>query len=134
MAAQRLQDLRFLHMATQLEAMFEGLERAFEKHIPDGAVRTALRPIFEDGPGHARLKKAYQDLNQDVARHSQDVDAVELLEAILACERSAQEFYSRNRALLSDPALQQLFAALAQEESGHIRCVEEALRLQRFVG
>lgn len=126
-----LQDLRFLHMAKDLEEMFEGLERAFERHIPPGAVRNALDPIFRDGPFHARLKEAYGQLNAKVAAASADVTPEHLLEAILACERSAQKFYLDNAPRLSDPALAQVFLGLAKEEGMHIRVVEEALRLQR---
>ena len=129
-----LRDLRFLHMAKNLEEMFEGLEKAFERHIPPGAVREALRPIFTDGPFHSKLKDAYVQLNSKVAAASQDVTPVILLEAILACERNAQKFYMDNAPQLSDPALAQIFLGLAKEEGMHIRVVEEALRLQQMAG
>ena len=129
-----LQDLRFLHMAKNLEEMFEGLEKAFERHLPEGAVREALRPIFADGPFHRQLKDAYSDLNTKVEAARESVTPEILLEAILACEQSARQFYLDNAPRLSSPALSAIFLGLAKEEAGHARIVEEALRLQRNVG
>jgi hypothetical protein len=129
-----LQDLRFLHMAKQLEAMFEGLERAFERHIPQGAVRTVLRPIFEAGPAHQRLEDAYVRVNHEVAQGAADVQAIDLLECILACEKAAQKFYADHAHDLKDPVLARLFQDLAAEEGRHVLVVQETLRLQRAVG
>ena len=129
-----LQDLRFLHMAKNLEEMFEGLERAFERHLPNDAVRQTLAPIFEDGPFHHQLKAAYADLNQKVEAARSAVTPEILLEAILACEHAARQFYLDNAPRLSSPELAAIFLGLAREEAGHVRVVEEALRLQRHVG
>ena len=129
-----LQDLRFLHMAQSLEGMFEGLERAFERHLPEGAVREALRPIFVDGPFHAKLKQAYSDLNAQVEAARSSVTPEHLLEAILACEHAARQFYLDNAPRLASPELAAIFQGLAKEEAGHIRVIDEALRLQRHVG
>lgn len=128
-----LQDLRFLHLARQLEESLEGLERAFERHLPPGEVRAVLRPIFEAGPGHKRLEDAYVRLNHAVAERAASVPATDLLECILACEEAARRFYQDNAASLRDPLLQQLFRQLADEESTHSGVVREALRLQRAV-
>ena len=129
-----LQDLRFLHMAKNLEEMFEGLEKAFERHLPEGAVREALRPIFVDGPFHRQLKEAYSDLNATIQAARESVTPEILLEAILACEQSARQFYLDNAPRLSDPKLAAIFLGLAKEEASHIHVVEDALRLQRSVG
>lgn len=129
-----LQDLRFLHMAKNLEEMFEGLEKAFDRHLPEGAVREALRPIFKDGPYHKRLADAYARLNASMAAQAASVTPEALLEAMLACERTAQRFYADHAADLSDPELGAIFRGLSQEEAGHARVVEDALRLQRLSG
>ena len=129
-----LQDLRFLHMAKNLEEMFEGLEKALERHLPEGAVREALRPIFVDGPFHRQLKEAYSDLNTKVAAARSAVTPEILLEAILACEHSARQYYIDNAPRLADPKLAAIFLGLAKEEANHIRVVEDALRLQRQIG
>lgn len=132
--ASHLQDLRFLHMAKDLEEMFEGLERAFDRHLPEGAVREALRPIFRDGPYHLKLGKAYDRLNSRLAAEAGSVTPEALLEAMLACERTAQKFYAEHAGDLSDPELGTIFRGLSQEEAGHARVVEEALRIQRLTG
>lgn len=129
-----LQDLRFLHMAKNLEEMFEGLEKAFERHLPAGAVREALRPIFADGPFHRQLKEAYADLNAKVEAARASVTPEVLLDAILACEHAARQYYIDNTPRLSDPNLAAIFQGLAKEETRHIGVVEEALRLQRNAG
>lgn len=127
-----LQDLRFLHMATQLEEMFEGLEKAFHRHLPEGAVKQALAPVFAEGPNHRRLRQAYDRLNRQAS--AEQVASIELLEAMLACEDAAHRFYEDNAKNLRDPELVAIFKGLAAEERHHGACVREALRLQRLVG
>ena len=127
-----LQDLRFLHMANQLEEMFEGLEKAFHRHLPEGAVKQALAPVFAEGPNHRRLREAYDRLNRQAS--TAQVASIELLEAMLACEEVAHQFYQDNAKNLRDPELAAIFKGLAAEESHHASCVREALRLQRLVG
>jgi hypothetical protein len=128
-----LQDLRFLHMAKNLEEMFEGLEKAFTRHLPEGAVKDALRPIFDEGEGHKRLRTAYDALNRRLAAQP-PAPPTSLLECILACEEAAQRFYLDGAERLHDRALADLFRTLAAEEGSHIGHVREALRLQRMVG
>ena len=125
-----LMDLRYLHLAKSIEEMFEGLEKAFERHLPEGAVRDMLRPIFEAGASHRKLQEAYTNLNARVAAAPQ-VKPTDLLECILACEKSAQKFYEEHAGDLSDPALAAIFKGMAQEEGGHVRCAQQALALQR---
>jgi hypothetical protein len=128
-----LQDLRFLHMAKNLEDMFEGLEKAFVRHLPEGAVKEALRPIFDEGDGHRRLRAAYDELNHRLSA-SPPAAPGQLLECILACEQAAQRFYLDAAGHMQDPALAALFRTLAKEEGHHIGSVQDALRLQRMVG
>lgn len=127
---QRLMDLRHLHLAKGLEEMFEGLEKAFERHLPGGVVRDALRPIFQEGPYHRKLQEAYKTLNTRLAAEAGTIPARDLLECILACERTAQRFYADHAKDLADPALAEVFRGLANEEASHIKCVEYALSLQ----
>src|SRR5690349_12593189 len=99
-----VQDLRFLHMAKNLEDMFEGLEKAFTRHLPEGAVRDALRPIFAEGEGHRRLRAASDELNNHLSA-GPPAPPVELLECILACEQAAQQFYLDGAHHMRDPVL-----------------------------
>lgn len=126
----QLMDLRYLHLAKGIEEMFEGLEKAFDRHLPPGAVREALRPIFVDGPFHRRLQEAYTALNAGMAAESPQIKAADLLECILACEKSAQKFYEDHAKELSDPALKAIFKGMGNEEGSHVRCVQQALALQ----
>ncbi len=120
-------------MAKSLEDLFEGLEKAFARHLPEGAVKESLDPIFSEGAGHKRLRAAYDELNRRLSA-GPPAPHTQLLECILACEQAAQRFYAEGAGQMHDPALATLFRALAAEEGQHIGYVQEALRLQRMVG
>lgn len=128
-----LQDLRFLYMAKAIEEMFEGLERGFQSHLAPGAVRDAVAPIFKDGPSHTKLKQAYTDLNARIAQAQGAIQPTDLLEAMLACEKTAQKFYEDHAKDLSQPDLADIFLGLAKEEAQHVRAVERALALQNAI-
>lgn len=124
----QLSDLRLLHLAKAIEDIFEGLEKAFERHIPDGSVKSTLQPLFRGGPYHAKLQEAYDKLNRSII--TSDVSLDDLLAALLLCERTAQQFYLQHASELHDPALVQIFNGMAGEEGQHARAVEEAQRLR----
>lgn len=124
-----LHDLRLLYLATRIEEAFEGLEKAFERHLPEGAAREALAPIFVEGPAHAQLRTAFQTVSARIEAERSQIGPKELLEAILDCESTARRFYESHASEFSDPALATIFARMAQEEAGHERAVSEALRL-----
>ena len=130
----RLHDLRLLYLAHEVEAAFEGLERALHRHLPSGHVQDTLRPLFEGGPSHRRLEEALRSLNREMAERQADVAPLELLRALRDCERMAHDFYVRHAGELSDPKLAELFRGLAQEEAGHLRAVEQAIALQQDIG
>lgn len=125
----QLNDLRLLHLAQAVEDIFEGLEKAFERHLPDGAVKATLKPLFLGGPNHHRLEEAYARLNRALA--GVDVTPDDLLDALLLCERTAQNFYLQHAKELQDPALARLFEGMAAEEGQHLRAVQEAQRLRQ---
>lgn len=124
-----LQDLRLLYLAKHLEETFEGLERAFQRHLPEGPVRDALQPLFVDGPNHKRLREALDRLNRQAKTLEASLEVSDLLQAILDCERMAQGFYLGRLDDLSDAELVQIFRGLAAEEGTHIQAVQEAQRL-----
>jgi hypothetical protein len=124
----KLQDLRYLHLACQIEEAFEGLERGLERHLPLH-VRRQLEPLFQEGPNHRRLQEAFQEVNRELARHEAEVTARQLVAAIRDCEALAREFYHNNAGKLSDPRLQQIFRGMAAEEGAHLEAAEKALLL-----
>jgi len=128
-SAGALQDLRFLYLAARIEDSFEGLERAMERHIPAGAVREALQPIFEGGPGHLRLAAALDRLSRSLEAARTDIAVDDLLTALHECERMAESFYRRNADALSDPSLRELFLDLAREEARHAEAVRTAMAI-----
>lgn len=125
----RLHDLRLLYLATQIEEAFEGLEKAYERHLPEGAAREALAPIFRDGPAHKQLRTAFRDLSARMEAERERITPRELLEAIRECESMARNFYATHAPEFSDPAMAGIFTRMAQEEAGHERAVAEALQL-----
>src|SRR5688572_33375460 len=114
----KLQDLRYLHLACQIEEAFEGLERGLEKHLPPH-VRKELEALFQEGPNHHRLQQAFAEVNHESAEHESDVTARQLVMAIRDCEALAREFYHNNARKLSDPKLQKIFLGMAAEEGAH---------------
>lgn len=124
----KLQDLRYLHLACQMEEAFEGLERGLERHLPPH-VRRQLEVLFHEGPNHHRLQQAFTDLNHDLAKREGEVTARQLVAAIRDCEALAREFYRSNAKKLSDPRLQAIFLGLAAEEGAHLEAAEKALLL-----
>lgn len=124
----RLKDLQYLHLACQIEAAFERLERGFAKRLPPH-LRQQLEPLFQEGPNHHRLAQAFADLNHELAEHERDVTLRELLTAIRDCERVARDFYRSNAKNLSDPKLVRIFEGLAAEEGKHLDAAEQALAL-----
>lgn len=126
----QLHDLRLLYLAHEVEAVFEGLERALHRHLPSGHVRDLLEPLFKGGPGHKRLERELDRLNRAVESRQSEVEPLELLRALAECEHMALDFYTRHARDLSDPALSDLFQTLAKEEATHLQAVEEALRMQ----
>ncbi len=128
---EKLKDLRLLYLAHQLEESFEGLERAFERRLPPGPIRESLRPLFAGGPGHARLASALASLDAFVKEREATLSTVDLLEALLDCELMAQAFYAGRTDDLSDPALQELFRQLADEEGRHVQAVRNAMAIAK---
>ncbi|MES2154531.1 MAG: hypothetical protein V4510_05285 [bacterium] len=126
---EQLKDLRLLYLAHQLEDSFEGLERAFERRIPPGPIRESLQPVFQGGPGHAALTAALGRLNADVKAREVLLTPLDLLQAMLDCERMAQGFYLGRKDDLADPALRDLFVKLAAEEGRHVQVVEKAMAM-----
>ena len=125
---QRLEDLRYLYLACQIEEAFEGLERGLEKHLP-ALLRKQVEMLFQDGPGHTRLKQAFADLNRELAGHESEMAARDVLRVIRDCEVAARDFYRQSAAKLSDPRLADLFRGLAAEEQAHLEAAERALTL-----
>ena len=125
---ERLQDLRLLHLAMQVEEAFEGLEKAIVRHIPPGGVRDSLKPLFEGGAAHERLKAEYARLNRELENASAAMRPEDLLQALLDCERIAQNFYRSHLDDLSDPRLVDLFKKLAEDEGHHAQAVERAMK------
>lgn len=130
----QLHDLRLLYLAHEVEHVFEGLEKALHRHLPEGHVRDVLEPLFKGGPSHARLEKELDRLNRLMEARRAEVQPEQLLLTLADCERMAQDFYSRHSAELSDPELVDLFRGLAKEEGKHLQAVEQALALQRSMG
>lgn len=130
-AHSKLHDLRLLYLAHEVEAVFEGLEKALHRHLPDGHVRQLLDPLFKGGPNHERLEAALAHLNKEMEGRRMEVQPLELLLALADCERMAHDFYTRHAKELSDPRLQELFRGLAHEEGRHLDAVQQALALQR---
>lgn len=124
----KLRDLRYLHLACQLEDAFEGLEKGFNKHLP-AHLRQQIEILFQEGPSHHKLQQAFADLNHELAEHEKDVTPRQLLSAIRDCEALARDFYRNNAKNLSDPALARIFQGLASEEAAHLDAVERALSL-----
>lgn len=125
----RLSDLRLLYLAMRIEDSFEKLERAYERHLPDGPARAALQPIFQDGPAHADLKRAFERLTRTLEAEHASIPPAELLAAILECEQTAERFYASHARDLTDPVLAALFTRLAQEEARHGEAVRVAAAL-----
>lgn len=125
----RLTDLQWLYLAHHLEETFEGLEKAYERHLLDPTVRTMLEPLFAGGPGHRQLEGALARLNEALERDRASLTQRELLGAIAHCERLARDFYQRRADDLSDPALAELFRSLARDEERHLKAAEAALAL-----
>lgn len=126
---EKLQDLRLLYLAAQVEEVFEKLERAFEGHLDAGPVRQAIRPLFTGGPAHARLQAELKALNEEVQIRQHELSEADILQALLDCERLAQGFYQLHLDDLSSSRLAHLFRELADEEGLHIRAVEKAMAL-----
>ena len=126
---ERLHDLRLLYLAHQVEETFETLERAFERHLSDPLVKEALKPIFQGGPGHARLEAELARLNTEMAAREQELSPRDILLALLDCERLAEGFYRAHASDLHDPKLADLFRTLGDEERRHLLAVEQALKL-----
>ena len=124
----KLQDLRYLHLACQIEEAFEGLEKGLEKHLP-AHLRRQLEVLFQEGPNHHRLRQAFAQLNHELAQHEGEVTTRQLLTAIRDCEALAREFYRSNAKNLSDPGLAKIFQGLAAEEGAHLDAVERALEM-----
>ena len=127
----KLEDLRLLHVAHQLEETFEGLEKAFEARLKDAKLRAVLEPLFRGGAAHQALEEALARLDKDVQRSEAKLTDRDILLAILACERMAKEFYLRRLDDLSDAKLVSLFRELAGEEGKHIDAVEKALAMAK---
>lgn len=126
----KLEDLRLLHVAHQLEETFEGLEKAFESRVKDAKLRQVLEPLFRGGPGHAKLEQALAALDKEVQAAGPRLTDRDLLLAILACEKMAKDFYLRRLDDLSNGDLVNLFRQLAIEEDHHIQAVEKALAMK----
>lgn len=124
-----LRDLRLLYLASRIEDSLEGLERAYDRHLPEGSAREALQPIFKPGPAHKRLEEALANLNEDIEAQRADITADDLLQAILDCEELAAAFYQRYAGELTDPALRELFLAMSREEAGHVKAVRTAMAI-----
>lgn len=124
----KLQDLRYLHLACQIEEAFEGLEKGLERHLP-AHLRTQLQVLFQEGPSHRQLRQAFAELNRDLAQHEAEVTPRELVTAIRDCEALAREFYRSNAKNLTDPRLQKVFLGMAAEEGAHLEAAERALLL-----
>lgn len=125
----KLEDLRLLNVAHQIEESFEGLERELEGRIQTRAVRQALRPLFEGGPGHKRLEEELARLRGEGSQDEARLSERDLVDAIRACEAMARDFYLRRLDDLSDPRLVELFRELAAEEGRHEQAAKDALRL-----
>lgn len=128
----KLQDLRLLYLAHEVEKMFEGLEKAFHRHLPP-PLRDELQPLFQGGPGHRELEMQFAQLNAEVKAREADIPLQELLVALRDCESLARRFYLDHSKELSDPALAQLFQRLAAEEAKHLAAVEQAITVARGV-
>ena len=124
----KLLDLRLLYLAHQVENTFEGLEKAFHRHLPD-ELRETLEPLFRGGPSHHKLEAKFNELNAEVQARKSEITVQALLQALKDCELMARDFYMRHVKELSDPELVQIFHGMATEETQHLAAVEQAITI-----
>lgn len=122
----KLHDLRLLYLAHEVERTFEGLEKAFHRHLPE-EMRAALQPLFQGGPSHHRLEARLKQLNAEVQAAQSGIAVQDILLALRDCEAMARDFYLRHVGELADAELQDIFRGMAAEEAQHLAAVEQAI-------
>lgn len=109
-----------------MEETFERYEEDLRGLLAEARVRARLSALFEPGPAHEELRRAYADVSKEAARVRPDIDEWGVLQTLRDCEEAAHEFYVHQLDLLSDPRLVALFRKLRDEEATHIHAIDEA--------
>ena len=126
-----LNDIRMLKLAEFYEEAYEAfIVEIATKVIDDPEIRTRLMALVSPEDAHAeRIVENLERLNAAVAPE----DHTDLLRAALLdvrdVEQSARDFYIAAVDRVHDPKVAALFRELANEERGHVRIAEDAIRI-----
>lgn len=126
-----LSDIRILKLAEMYERAYEAfvLEMA-RTYVHDPEARAKLDALAGPSDKHGeRIAAEILRLNASLGPVDQAAVERAALRDVLEVERAARAFYLRFVEEVHDPAVAELFRALAREEGGHVRIAEEAIQL-----
>ncbi len=124
---------RYVYFATQLghrdpgdaASMFRSMAENEKKHGDQLAERR--RALFGDEPAKVKLDDVFDVEAPDFGLPRWDMSALKALEIALASEKKAYAFYDEALPGVTQPEVKALFMDLRDEETEHIRMVEDII-------
>jgi rubrerythrin len=106
-------------------SVFASMAENEAKHGQDLAERR--KSMFGDTPRRVTLDDLFDVEAPDAGAPRSSMSALQAFEVALASEQKAFDFYDQALAFVTDPGIQALFTELRDEETEHVRLVQEAM-------